>query len=240
MATFDIFSLPLEIIYNIIDFLEIKDIYQKFGNLNKECNMIVNSDRFIDDLIHTRYIDIYGLKMRTDNKENLKMIYKILETKMKPKNLKLQINSARFNEKALVLPYNVISKLLRLPELENMYTEIMGYLRCDEFDFDRLKNFHPGSYRVTFFVTLKNNELLEGATFRQELDFSFDQMMREIVPINIKDESQFINEETMHAITLVIQPNYSYKMYYSSLNHFRENIVSLFKEVKADYVSKYA
>jgi hypothetical protein len=88
--------------------------------------------------------------------------------------------------------------------------------------------------------SLKNNELLEGATFRQELDFSFDQMMRDIVPINIKDESQFINEETMHAITLVIQPNYSYKMYYSSLNHFRENIVSLFKEVKADYVSKYA
>ncbi len=163
-----------------------------------------------------------------------------MESKIKPKNLRLRINNARFNEKALVLPYNVISKLLKLPILENMYTEIMGYLRCDEFDFDRLKDFHSGSYRVTFFITLKNNELLEGATFRQELDISFDQMMRDIVPINIKDENQFINEESLHAITLVIQPNYSYKMYYSSLNHFRENIVSLFKEVKDDYKSKYA
>jgi len=232
-------SLPIEIIYNILNFLEIIDIYQRFGILNKEYNMIVKDEKFINKHIRLKYPSIYGLKMRTSEFENLKMIYKVMESKINPKKLRLRINNARFDEKALVLPYNVISKLLKLPELENMYTEIMGYLRCDEFDFRYLKDFHSGSYRVTFFLSLRNNEILSSATFRQELNLSFNQLMKDIVPINIKDENQFINEETLHAITLVIQPDYQYKMYYSSLNHFRENIVSLFKDVKDDYRAKY-
>jgi hypothetical protein len=233
-------TFPIEIIYNIFMFLDIRDIYQKVILLSKEYREIVESDGFVDQLIRNKHPIIYGLRLRSKEKENLKLIYRVMDKRIKPRDLELNFNRSVFRDKMLVLPYSVIAKLLRLPELENIYMEIMGYLRCDNFEFEYLKDFYPDIYRVTFFVMVRNNEIFSNATFRQELEISFEELIKNIIPINIKDDKQFINTENIHAITLITQKDYSYKIYYSSLNHYRENIISVFKVVREDYRAKYA
>jgi hypothetical protein len=234
---------PNEIIDEIFAQLPIKTIYTTIIILNKLSYNIVNEPTFIKAILKINYPKFSHLILSSTSKENLKKIYKCIDTKIRPRNLPYKINNIQYLDKTLVLPYNIIATILDLPKLEMMYTEIIGYLRCASFSFDKVKDFpeKPDIFRITIFVIVKDKSIFENYTGREKLDMTFEELFKNITPINIKDTEHFKqNSNDMYAITIQTFEDNTKKLFFSGLNSDRDLVKKLFEEVKADYKSKYS
>jgi hypothetical protein len=235
-------DLPNEIITHIFLELPIETIYKVLILLDKNTYSLVNDDYFIKLLLNREYPKFANLMLCSSTKENFKMIYRCIDKIIEPKHLPYKVHGSEYIDKTLVLPYNIIATLLNLPKLEIMYTEIIGYLRCTEFEFKKLKNFpeKPDYYRITIFTILSNATLFQNCSSREKLNMSFEELFKKIVPINLKDTEHFKNTDNMYAITIQTNKDGGKEIFYSGLNSDRAMVQKLFQEVTADYKSKYA
>lgn len=234
-------DLPNEILMLIFLEVPINEL-NTIMRMNKNIYNIIKNEYFFKLMLKKHYVRFSNIMLCSTQYENFKKIYKSVDTKIKPKNLNYKINGITYIDKTLILPYNIIATILHLPKLEIMYTEIIAYLRCSNFNFNKVKDIYDKSdvYRITIFVTIKDNTLFQNYIGREKINMSFNQLFDKIIPINIKDKEHFINTQDMYAITIQIKENNISEIYYSGLNSDRNEVANLFKEVKAEYITKYS
>jgi hypothetical protein len=226
----------------ILKFLPVEEIYKTIAILDKYHYELVNYNYFFKILLKYTYPKQKDIILDTDTKNNFKKIHKIMYRKFVTRLLNIPTQQGNIMDYTIVLPYNIIASLLNLPMLNYIYTDIIGYLRAYNYNFDRLINFEINEhnlYRVTLFVNTNNSELFNNIAPGEAIKMNFDKLLTQIIPINIKNINEYKNiYNNIHIITLQIYKN-NINTYYSKINYEKSIAMTLFEEVKNDFITKY-
>jgi len=226
----------------ILKFLPVEQIYKTIISLNKYHYDLVNNNYFFKKLLKYTYPKQKNIILDTNVKDNFKKIHKIMYRKFITRLLNIPTHIGNIMDYTIILPYNIIASLLNLPMLNYIYTDIIGYLRAYNYNFDRLINFELDEhnlYRVTLFANTNNSELFNNIAPGGTIKMNFDKLLTQIIPLNIKNINEYKNiYNNIHIITLQIYKN-NMNIYYSKINYEKSIAMTLFEEVKNDYITKY-
>jgi hypothetical protein len=237
-------DLPPEIISQIMLKIPIYMLYKLICTTNKYIYDILHCHYFINDIINLHYPLFSDVFLSENIKDKLIKLHVSLYKKISPKYLPYTMNGNVYEDSILIMPYNIIAKFFKLPQLNKANSEIIAYLRYKSLYVPYMKYFVPFEfnknecYRISIFVHINDEILFKDYTERKLIKMPFDELFSKLIPINLSNPSEFQESRKIYAITLQIHKN-KLEIYYSGLNTDIIGVKNLFNEYKQNYCSKY-
>ena len=212
-----------DIIIYLFRFLNLNDIFNIIGKLNKKYYNIVHNNC---NMILTLKYPKQNINIYTNNFMNLQIIHKIMSKQRNLKLLTIKTENSIYLQSVMILPYNIIASLVDLPKYSK---NILAFMNCSHYFFSNLNSF-------------KNNQLISITIFVRSNDIDFKKykpndiiyipnIWSKLIPINNYNETKI---HDIHAITFNIK-NRKYKIIYTDINDDKENIKEILKIVQKEY-----